>query len=425
MLAALAGHGGARAQEEETHVPSPAPVGETAWALPGLARVGVAARRPVGVTLAGDVGYGWAEPRTGDGGHHRISGSLAAAVRPLPWLAVALRLDGRYDRHPRDDHGTDDSLVGDPRMALRVGGEVAEGLMAGGEVTLWVPGRRAPSLALDATTVDVTGLLAYRLPGIPLTVAGRAGVRIDQSANAVDDADRYRQGDRLSLGVAESHAVLLGGGASYRLGDVELVGEVTWDARVGRRAPPLGRSPLRVTGVVRYHLSRATQVEVLAEGLATPAPATGFGAPLVPLEPRFRTSVGLRHRFGASPTPETAPKPTAPPTPPEPPDPAPEVDDTQATGSEEAPTAAPAPPPSELRGLVRSFDGSPLQATVEVQPGGEEATTDADGVFDLELAPGRYRVRIRADGYQAQERTVTVEQQGVTVLNVELRPARR
>jgi hypothetical protein len=402
--------------QEGGDVAQPSSVGDTSWGLPGLGRIGVAATGPQRLTLAGDAGYGWTEG--GGGGHHRLAGSVAAAARPLPWLAVSFRLDGRYDAHPRDALGRDDSLVGDPRIAVRAGGELGEGLMAGAEVRMWVPGREAPSLAFDATTVDVVGLLARRMPNLPLVLAARAGVRLDQSANAVEDPQRYRPGDRQALGVSESHALLLGLGASYRAGPYEVVGEATWDGHLGRRAPPLGRSPLRITGVLRYHASDAVQVEVLLEGRVTASPDTAADAPLVPLVPRVRTTVGVRHRWGrpaAAPTPEAeAPAPEAP---------APEEATAPAEQAAPPPAeAAPAPPPTELRGLVRAFDGTPLRAQVTVTPGDAHATTDADGIFQLDLAPGHYRVHIRAEGYRPQERTVRVEERGVTVLNVELRP---
>jgi hypothetical protein len=47
-----------------------------------------------------------------------------------------------------------------------------------------------------------------------------------------------------------------------------------------------------------------------------------------------------------------------------------------------------------------------------------------DGRFEIELAPGRYRVTISASGYRAQSRNVRVDQNGVAILNVDMREQR-
>lgn len=96
-----------------------------------------------------------------------------------------------------------------------------------------------------------------------------------------------------------------------------------------------------------------------------------------------------------------------------------------------SPTAAPVPPVVEnaapaagqgtIQGNIRSFDGTPLQATVTVYPGNLKASTNAEGAFELNLKPGRYTIRLRAYGYSSQNRKVVVNENGVTVLNAELR----
>jgi hypothetical protein len=83
----------------------------------------------------------------------------------------------------------------------------------------------------------------------------------------------------------------------------------------------------------------------------------------------------------------------------------------------------PAVPLGELRGLVRSFAGKPLDATVRV--GEEETQTNDEGRFEIELEAGTYEVEIEADGYRSQKRTVQIDENDVFVLNVELRRARR
>jgi hypothetical protein len=78
------------------------------------------------------------------------------------------------------------------------------------------------------------------------------------------------------------------------------------------------------------------------------------------------------------------------------------------------------PPPSQVRGVVRSFGGQALVARVRVEPLGVETTTDATGAFQVDVAPGTYDVTIEAQGYQSQRRQVRVDAQGVVILNADL-----
>ena len=78
-------------------------------------------------------------------------------------------------------------------------------------------------------------------------------------------------------------------------------------------------------------------------------------------------------------------------------------------------------PSGQLRGVVQSFTGETVSATVRVEPLGQEVTVAEDGSFELDVPPGDYEVVITAPGYHDQRRPVTVEQQGVTILNVDLR----
>jgi hypothetical protein len=114
----------------------------------------------------------------------------------------------------------------------------------------------------------------------------------------------------------------------------------------------------------------------------------------------------------AAAAPRTAAEPTA-----EPP--------TAAEPAIEPPAEAPpsgeaAPSTAALRGHVHAFSGKPLSATITVYPRHLEATTDAQGYFELDLPPGRYTVRLRAHGYKSQSRKVEIQADSVTVLNVEL-----
>jgi hypothetical protein len=69
---------------------------------------------------------------------------------------------------------------------------------------------------------------------------------------------------------------------------------------------------------------------------------------------------------------------------------------------------------------VRSLAGRPLAADVRIEPLGREVHA-ADGRFEIDVAPGTYEVTIVAPGYQTQSRRVQVEENGVTLLDVDLR----
>jgi hypothetical protein len=91
------------------------------------------------------------------------------------------------------------------------------------------------------------------------------------------------------------------------------------------------------------------------------------------------------------------------------------------------------PPRGQIRGLVRSLKGTAVAAEIGIEsenaadgaaaPEKEDLHAD-DGRFEIDVAPGRYRVTIAATGYQTQTREVDVEENGVTVLNVDLRAER-
>ena len=73
-----------------------------------------------------------------------------------------------------------------------------------------------------------------------------------------------------------------------------------------------------------------------------------------------------------------------------------------------------------MRGHVRAFSGEPLRATIRLKPRDLKASTDEQGYFELDIPPGQYTVRLRSFGYVSQSRSIVVEPNGVTVLNVEL-----
>jgi len=86
-------------------------------------------------------------------------------------------------------------------------------------------------------------------------------------------------------------------------------------------------------------------------------------------------------------------------------------------------TVQPAADQGWLRGVVRGFDGEPIQAAITV--GEQTIETGEDGTFELGLDAGEYEVAIEAEGYFSQRRHVVVEDDGVVVVNADLRRRRR
>lgn len=404
-------------------VPGTAPTG-----LPGIFRVGVPGEVEPGLAVAGTAGYGLTEAQDGeDGSHHRIGGIVGFGVTPTPWLGLSLRLDGRYDTHPDDEVGSDDGFVGAPTLLVRAGSNFGS-LRLGAELGWTVPGEDAPSFAVGASVLDASVLAAFAPEDDGLVVALRAGYRLDGSGDAIDEPDRLRSGDRLALGLSDFDAILLGAGVSWRTGAVEVLGEATWDLLVGEDAPSPSRSPIRLTAGARWHANDSLALEILGEVSPSRRPEVAGNLPLVPVEPRAAVWLGVRWNMPFS----------------EPPAAGGSLEDPAADADAEAEAPADAPaqveqptepetpaepeepalPPGQIRGLVRSFTGEPLQARVVVEPLGTEVQTDADGMFTVDVPPGQYEVRIQAPQHGEQVRRVTVEENGVTILNADLRRSR-
>ena len=465
-------------------------------ALPGIVRVGVPLEGPAELGISGTGSYGYTEPvESGDGDHHRVGGSLAASIRPIDWLSIWLRADGRYDMHPEDAFGQDDGLLGVPSAGVRVGGQLAPVFALGGEVELLVPGRDAPSLAGTAITLEGRLLGALTLPDDGLTVAAMAGFRFDNSGASVRRPVDLRRGDRIALGVSDSHAIVAGIGVSYRIDLVELLAEFSLQALVGDQAPDFGMSPMRADLAARLHLTDMIAIELGGEVVTSGRPNVAIDAPLVPIEPRFTVRAALRVAIPLvqSAVDEDAvdeddvvdEAEVALPTGTgqvrgrlldesgapvsgarvvlthavEEGEPAPLEVTTDADGSyafESVPvgpaalrleadgftpveraitvtagatttedsTLEHAMPNGQLRGQIRSFDGSPLEARIFVEDLELEARSDAEGYFEVDVPPGTHTVVLEAPGHRAQRREVEVPENGVTVLNADLRRGR-
>lgn len=467
-------------------------------ALPSIIHVGVPARAP-SLTAAATAGYGYIEP-IGEqrGPNHRLAGAIAGSFSPAEWLAVSLSFEGRYDHHPPDDMGSDYTMVGDPRLTLRARRLLLSQVHVGLEGTLWLPGRAAPSVSLEAASPEARALAGWM--SSTTTIAGHGGFRLDRSARTLDDADNPRFGDLLSSGISDYDVVLFGLGMAHRVGGVIALAEVTQELLVGSGAPSVAESPLTFGIGARWQAASM----LWFEGTMTASPSRRPADPRserVPIMARFAGSLGIRVALEQqSPAPAVIPRKRMPAKepittiPPEPmPVPVAEAEPTVGLsgrvtdeGGNEIPDAlvklhvtsgeplqtytdsagnytfealgagtytvgastpgfepttrqvtvgssAQAPvdlmlyealPAGQVRGLVQSFEGKPLRATLTITPGGTAVETAADGTFSLDVPPGRHTVEISAAGYKTQRRRINVEDRGVTVINADLRRAR-
>jgi hypothetical protein len=356
-------------------------------AQPGLHQVGIAA---VGSpALAATLGYGYTEKQdSADGAHHRLSVRAAAALPVLRWLSLGALIDGRYDLHP-DDSG---QVLGGAVLA-RASAKTGA-LRLGGELKGWVPGAEDASTMVRAASLDARALVGGQVGSVEL--ASVVGFRFDRSAAAGENASSLAPGDRLALGLSDFDAVLVGFGAGIPFGKNELLAEASADVLVGRGAPAVMQSPLRLAAGLRHELTRPLALEVLAVGSLSGQPDLAPGAPLVPNEPRLSVFIGVRYRF--LPPPAEPPPREAPP----PPRPAP-----VAVAVVAAPTDA------RVAVLVRDEQGAPVPAAkASVVRGSERVELASDGAgryTDEHVGPGNAVLHVEAAGFEPLERSVTLK----------------
>jgi len=80
-------------------------------------------------------------------------------------------------------------------------------------------------------------------------------------------------------------------------------------------------------------------------------------------------------------------------------------------------------PAGQIRGTVRGESGKALRASIRLQPLDMKLETAADGSFVIDVPPGDYHVVVNAPGYASQKRPAAVEQNGVTILVIDLAEA--
>jgi hypothetical protein len=439
-----------------------------------------------GVAIALGTGYGFTENvLDANDAHHRIGGVIALAARLARGIELGGELRGRYDKHTGDQ--PDDGFVGDPRLwltgsralATRDGGGSWVGLRLG----VWLPGDDVPSVETDAISVDASAIYSTRSGA--MTFTGTAGFRLDRSRNSVEGMLTFP--DKVGIGISDYDAVLVGAALTRQRGGTGLFGEVSWDLLIGDGAPSPNESPLRVGLGVRRALDDSLTLEGQLELSASMRPE--IDETLVNVEPRVAAIVGLswRPRPTATTAPIIVERPVEQPDLPLPPPPpvpttgsvkgriidaegaplpgatvrlgarnATTGDDGTFTLTEVTPgsvdvlverpgheptrrtlaisaglesqldvTLKRVKPPSQIRGLVRSFDGKGLGATVRVEPAGLEVVAGPDGSFAIDVPPGAYTIVVSMPGYDTQKKDVAVEDEGVAVKNIELRKARR
>ena len=321
-------------------------------------------------------------------------------------------------------------------------------------------------------------LTANPMQGLWLSSA--LGFKLDRARHGVEDTARLSPSDRLALGASDSNAVLFGLALSQRLRALDLIAEWSWDLQVGGAAPAPLDSPMRIAAGARLYPASSLELQLLAWVSPSSRPELLADGPLYTIEPRFGLGAALGIYFPEKSAAARPPRAVqAPPAPAAPvvgavdgqvvdaagraPLPAasievagrePVLSDAQgrftlvdlppgevelhASGGGFRPTTARANvvagartalevalerelPEGQIRGTVRTFDGKPLlTAQVRVEPGSSLVKPDADGNFELDVAPGEYAVEISAPGYLPQQRPALVEHNGVTVIVVEL-----
>jgi hypothetical protein len=394
------------------------------------------------------------------------------------------RFDSHSGDESTADGSTDDGWVGDPRILVRFGRDLSPAFRLGAQATVWLPGSEAPSIVGDAISGDLLAMASVQPGGGASTLHLNAGFRLDNSAKSVDMPAKLSRSDRLALGLSSSNAVLVGAGWEMKMDRLAVLAEASWDVLIGEDAPGALESPIRLGAGIRYALGPTLALQVAAEVSPSARPDLEMVEPgvLIPIEPRFEMLLGLTYRPAeriAAPIAVVSPKIVETRPPPPAGDKPGKVTGTVKTadgapvsgarvkvGDQELASAADGSfslaglgagslpvavtaegykdaassavvragqtthvdvvvernlPAGQVRGVVQSFGGQALVATIKIQPGGQTVQSSAGGEFEIDLAPGAYTVTISAPGHVDQQRKVKVELNGVTILNVDLR----
>lgn len=422
--------------------------------------------------------------RAAPGAHHRIRARATASVTPLDWLGVSLGTNLRHDRHPGDPLGPDTGTVLDSDVLVRAGWALSDVHIGLGASAWFSRGRSlGESLGTPSVTaLALAAWLPHGAPISVGLMAGyrydRSASLIDEPARyrsgdrlalglSSFDAVPFGLGAAYRIGAAELLAELSGdaligdgapgfsrsplrasAGARYHLNERVAVRLISDTSLSARPAPPAGDelSPVEPRFQLLVGLSwRLLSWEPRApEPPEPPPPATSRPEPpppaLVTLEVEVMTSDGYPlsdATLSLELDGRTLPVPHV---------------DMQTYRLEQVPTGKArlrveaerlepqllevelsaerenqvrvrlkaARVDGQVRGVVRSFEGRGLPATVRIEPLGKRVSADRDGAFEIDLPPGSYEVVIEAPGHLTQRRRVEVRADGVVVLNAEL-----
>ncbi len=442
----------------------------------GSARVGDESTRVLRAGLS--LGYAHTESVLGERDRHeRVFSDVSGALTLVPWFQVALHLDGRYDLHRSPALGRDKGFAGSSAVMTRHAFALRPDLSIAGQARFLFPAANAVKLGFSGITTELSGLMSYTAwKGGELS--GLLGYRFDRTSRALSDSDALSPADRLAAQVSHFNAFMIGAMVSSQLKHATLLGEWSWDIQHGSGSPAAIESPMRLRAAVQSLIGE--RIVPGAEFGVTLSQRPIFNN-LFRIEPRVWAAVTLGVLLGKTPEkiPEEAPLQAAPVVEKraatgelvvhandgETPLHGAAVtvtmgeetlsSETDATGQAsfrvnrgepitvtvtaggchpatqttvvETPShpitisLKRALPEGEIKGKVRSLRGGPLKARVEVLDTGRIVQTKDDGTFLIEVPPGDYRLRISADGHEAQERTAQVERLGVTILVVDLR----
>lgn len=463
----------------------PERVGGGPDALPAVYEVPFAAPTPLGFGARFGLDYGLTESvLKEDDTHHRAQLSAAGSWRPLDWFATSVRLLGRYDGHVAPKFDSDDGVITEAHLTARAATNLGPELRGGAELALWFPGAETVADSLRALSGDLQGMLTYLPSRSPLSLGFSAGLRIDRSRYSGGDFSMYSAADRLALGVSHSMpAGRFGVGVTYRIGSLDLLAEWAWKLYFSYAAesPMWLRAGVRLRASRLWQLEALVGVSPTPRpSLEASAPiqvveprfSAGLAASLaLPWEVEQAEPVVEQHE------PEHVAEPPPPPM-------AAVRGRVQTAGASgiggvtlqfrrdselvrevttdaggeftiadlpagpyQVSVAAPGYaaheasvelkagenpafeltlkrdlPQGQVRGTVRSFDGAPLSASIQIPALKIEQSTRADGTFEVDVAPGEYAITVKAKGYKSQTRRARVEQNGVAILIVELQP---
>jgi hypothetical protein len=432
--------------------------------------------------------YGFTESVANENGlHHRLAGALAGSVRPIRGLDVWLGGGLRYDTHPSDALGSDYGYVATVELGVR-GAFDLDGVGLGGDLELEVPGRDFPSLAFDALALSARAFASFELGDFWISLAAgfrfdRTGEIFERGAR-LRMGDRIAAGISDShailgaIGLAYSPSsftwfgeltadALVGPDApsldrspirfatGVRYSFLEwLSSELVIEAALNGRPPvelDAARVPieprLRAEIGLRIELPfGAEQVAIEHGGEQRPVPEPGGddppagsaslavrvvdadGAPVADVivelaresgEPmQARTDASGTARFERVPTGRGRARVLM-----EGYGSGVDVELPSETAVEIAPDA-PLEVEARVEGIVRAIDGRPLAATGRVTPGGAAIEAGADGSYSIALEPGDYTIEFRARGHRSRRVPVTILERQITILHVELEPAR-